>query len=129
MQSPQWKYLKKQKSLYFKWGGVFCLFLLSALIGACGNNNQADPGNPQVTVTINLNQVDGSPTPTLPDYSCGAWVTNTTPAYNPGSIVNVFGKFVHSVNGNPEGMGGASATATVLWPDGSVDTQSAQTTS
>ncbi|WP_156025345.1 hypothetical protein [Thermogemmatispora carboxidivorans] len=41
----------------------------------------------------------------------------------------VYAKFVHTVDGNPVGVGDATATATVRWWDGSTMTQTAQTTS
>ena len=119
-------------SFYLKCGAVFFLLLLSVFIAACSGNGssiQLNPGTPVATVTINLGQFSSSPTPPLKDYYCGGWATDTTPPYNPSSIVNVYGKFTHNVDGNPEGVGGASATATVLWPDGSTDTLTATTTS
>lgn len=117
-------------TLFIKAGAISFLLLLSILIVACGSSgsSQVDPGTPIVTVTINLGQVIGSPTPPVKDYYCGGWATDTSPAYTPTSIVNVFGKFTHIVDGNPEGVGGAQATATVQWPDGSVETLTATTT-
>jgi hypothetical protein len=118
-------------SLLIKCSAIFFLLFLSILVIACGgnNNNQADPGTPIVTVTINLGQVIGSPTPPLKDYYCGGWATDTSPPFNPTSIVSVFGKFTHIVDGNPEGVGGATSTATIQWPDGTADTMTATTTS
>ncbi len=119
-------------SLYLKCGAILLLFALSVLIVACSSSAPTDTslGDPTVTVTINLNQSNSSPTPPLPPYTCGAWVTNTTPAYNTTSVVEVYAKFIHNdANDNPVGVGGASATATVLWPDGSTSTVTATTTS
>lgn len=118
-------------TLLIKAGAISFLLLLSLLIVACGGSggSQVDPGTPVATVTINLGQVIGSPTPPLKDYYCGGWATDTSPAYTPTSIVSVFGKFTHIVDGNPEGVGGAQATATILWPDGNTDTLTATTTS
>jgi hypothetical protein len=118
-------------SLYLKTGAILLLFALSVLIVACSSTTptNTDLGNPQVTVTINLNQNALSPTPTLPPYTCGAWVTNTTPAFNTTSVVEVYAKFIHNVDENPVGVDNASATATVLWPDGSTNTVTATTTS
>ncbi len=118
--------------LYVKCGAIFFLLFLSILIVACSSNDsssQQDPGTPVATVTINLGQVIGSPTPPLKDYYCGGWATDTSPPFVPNSIVSVFGKFIHIVNGNPEGVGDATATAKILWPDNSTDTMPATTTS
>jgi hypothetical protein len=123
---------KNTLSLYLKFGALVFLLFLSVLIAACSSNGgsaQLNPGTPVATVTINLNQSGVSPTPTLSAYYCGGWATDTTPAFNPNSIVNVYGKFTHNVDGNPEGVGGATATATILWPDGSTSTLTATTTS
>lgn len=100
------------------------LLALSILITACGssaNASTANPGNPPVTVTINIGNSGGSPTPTLPGYMCGAWATNTTPLYGT-SVVGVYAKFVQLVNGSPVGVAGANAIATVIWPDGTNST-------
>jgi len=112
-------------ALYLKCGAIFLLFLLSILIVSCGGNGtDTNLGQPPVTVTIQLGQSDGSPTPPLPEYSCSAWVTNTTPGINTNSTIGVYAKFVHNVNGNPEGVYPASAVATVLWPEGNVNVTS-----
>ena len=116
-------------SLHLKCGAIFLLFLLSVLIVACGSNaSNTNLGQPAVTVTINLDQSNGSPTPPLPEYSCSAWTTNTSPGINTPTI-GVYAKFVHNVNGNPQGVYPASGTATVLWPDGNTVNVSANTTS
>jgi len=116
-------------SLHLKCGAIFLLFLLSVLIVACGSNaSNTNLGQPAATVTINLDQSNGSPTPPLPEYSCSAWTTNTSPGINTPTI-GVYAKFVHNVNGNPQGVYPASGTATVLWPDGNTVNVSANTTS
>ena len=116
-------------SLYLKCGAIFLLFLLSVIIVACGSNaTSTNLGQPVVTVTINLDQSNGSPTPSLPAYSCSAWTTNTSPGIGT-STIGVYAKFVHNVNGNPQGVYPASGTATVLWPDGNTVNVSANTTS
>ena len=116
-------------SLHLKCGAIFLLFLFSVLIVACGSNaSNTNLGQPAVTVTINLDQSNGSPTPPLPAYSCSAWTTNTSPGINTPTI-GVYAKFVHNVNGNPQGVYPASGTATVLWPDGNTVNVSANTTS
>lgn len=129
----QLQQVKHRASLpfYLKYGAILFLFALSVLIVACSSTTSGDTnlGNPQVTVTINLNQSNSSPTPPLPDYTCGAWVTNTTPSYKMTSVVEVYAKFIHNVDDSPVGVGNASAVATVLWPDGSTNTVNATTTS
>ena len=130
MCSRFWHRLRENPGLALKCGSVFSLFLVSVLIVACGANNTAQvPGSPPVTVTINLNQSFASPTPALPPYSCGAWATQSTPAYYPNAIVDVYAKFVQNVNGNPVGMNNAQAQATILWPGGSPTYINKQTTS
>jgi hypothetical protein len=119
MFSRIWNLLREHFALLLKCGSVLFLFSVSVLIVACGANNTAQvPGAPPVTITINLNQSFSSPTPKLADYSCGAWATQTTPDYSKGGVVGVYAKFVHNVNGNPVGVDGATAQATVHWPDG-----------
>ncbi len=118
-------------ALYVKLSAILFLLCLSILVVACGSSNssQLDPGTPVVTVTINLGQVIGSPTPPLNHYYCGGWATDTSPPFNQTSVVSVFGKFTHiDVDGNPEGVGNATATATINWPDGTPDTMTATTT-
>ncbi len=130
-----WKQLKSHTSFafYCKCSAIVFFFTLCVLIVACGTstNSQVDPGNQSVTVTIDLNGSNGSPTPPLPDYLCGAWVTNNSPGVNPdnsNSLISVFAKFVHTVNNNPVGVDGATATAQINWPDGTTDTATAKTT-
>lgn len=125
-----WNGLRGHLGLVLKCGSVLFLFLLSVLVVACGANSTTQaPGDPPVTVTINLNQTFASPTPPLAEYSCGAWATESTPAYNPGAPVEVYAKFVHNVGGNPVGMAGARAHATFLWPGGTPTGVDATTTS
>lgn len=123
----QWKQLFSRLFL-LKIGATVSLFLVSILIVACGTNSasMANSGNPPVTVTIDLNSSSGSPTPVLPEYSCGAWATQSSPPYGTATV-GVYAKFVHNVKtnpndptdiGNPQGVAGAAALATVLWPDG-----------
>lgn len=112
-----------------KSGAILSLFVLSVLVVACsstGPTSTANLGDPPVTVTIDLSGGNGSPTPTLPEYSCGAWATQTSPPFGT-MTVGVYAKFVHMVKtnpndpndvGNPQGVEGASAVATVIWPDG-----------
>lgn len=115
-------------ALYLKCGAIFLLFNLSALIVACGSNpNNTDLGQPVVTVTVNLNQSNGSPTPSIPAYTCSAWVTNASLGVNV-PVIGVYAKFVHNVDGNPEGVSPATGTATVLWPDGNSAVVTANTT-
>ena len=118
-------------SLYVKLSAIFFLLGLSILIVACSgsNSSQLTPGTPVATVTINLGQVIGSPTPPLKDYYCGGWATDTSPAFSATNVVSVFGKFTHIVDGNPEGVADASATAIRHWPEGTTDTMIVKTTS
>ena len=125
-----WKQRTKNAplSLNLKCGAILLLFLFGMLIVACGTTpTTANLGQPDVTVTINLSQNDSSPTPPLPEYTCSAWVTNTSPGIG-SSTIGVYAKFVHNVHGNPKGVYPAQGTATVLWPDGSVNV-TANTTS
>jgi hypothetical protein len=109
---------------------ILFLFFISILIVACSGNgsSQVDPGTPVVTVTINLQNI-GSPTPPLSPYYCGGWATDTSPPFSSTSTVSIYGKFTQNVDGNPVGVGNASATATIQWPDGTTDTMTATTTS
>lgn len=119
-------------SLYLKSSAILFLLFLSILVVACSSNSsgsQVNLGTPVATITISLGQVIGSPTPPLKDYYCGGWATNTTPQYNPTSVVSVYGKFTHNVSGNPQGVAGATATATILWPDNTTDSMTVTTTS
>lgn len=118
-------------NLIIKCIAIFALFFINVLVVACSTNSPGhlNPGTPVVTVTINLGQNIGSPTPTLSTYSCGGWATDTSPVYSASSIISFYGKFTKNNQGNPVGIGGASATATIYWPDGTVDTQTTTTTS
>ncbi|GER85333.1 hypothetical protein KTAU_39680 [Thermogemmatispora aurantia] len=116
-----------KRALKFSSLGLFLAFCV--VIVACGNNSsQANLESPSVTATIVFGTND-SPTPSLPDYLCGAWATDTSPQISSGKMIMVYAKFVHTVDGNPVGVGDATATATVRWWDGSVTTQTVQTTS
>lgn len=118
-------------NLIIKCSAISFLFFISILIVACSANgsSQVDPGTPVVTVTINLGQNIGSPTPTLSNYYCGGWATDTSPPFSSTSTVSIYGKFTQIIDGNPVGVGNASATATIQWPDGTSDTMTATTTS
>ncbi len=117
-------------SLYLKCGTSFLLLLCSAVIVACGtggSTTMTNLGEPQITVTIRMNN-NTSLIPTVAPYLCGAWVTNTTPAFKPGNKIPVYAHFIHIVNGNPVGVGGTSAQASVEWADGSSNSESEVTT-
>jgi hypothetical protein len=122
-------------TLLMKYGAISFLLLLSILIVACSSNgsSQVDPGTPVATVTINLGQVIGSPTPPLKEYYCGGWATDTSPPFGSTSTVSIYGKVTHTVtvdgNSNPEGVKDATAAAIIYWPDGTTDTMSVTTTS
>ena len=116
-------------SLSFKCAAIL---LLSGLLVACSsaaNGGATDLGNPQAVVTIHLGETNVSPTPPLPSYWCGAWATQTSPAYSSPSAVGVYAKFVQTVNQNPVGVAGATAGATVHWADGTTSTQTVTTSS
>src|SRR6266571_6222303 len=118
-------------NLLIKCGAIFFLFFMSILIVACSSNggSQLNPGTPVVTVTIKLGRDTGSPTPMLSPYYCGGWATETSPLFSSTSTISIFGKFTQIVDGNPVGVGGATATATIQWPDGTTDTMTTTTTS
>jgi hypothetical protein len=118
-------------SLFLPGAAILLLILLSGLLGACSSTPSGgarELGNPQAVVTVHLGETNGSPTPTLPSYWCGAWATQTSPAYNATATVGVYAKFVRTVNQNPVGVGQASATARVRWADGTNDAQTVTTT-
>ncbi len=119
-------------SLSLKCGAILLLIFLSILIVACdsaSNTNVANINSPAVTVTIHIGDTNaGSPTPPSTSYSCGAWATQTSPSFNTATMVGIYAKFTHNVNGSPEGIEGATATATVLWPDGTTTPQTVTTT-
>jgi hypothetical protein len=117
-------------SFYLKCGAILLLLSLSFLLIACSTGETtttASLNSPQVTVTFRFNN-DVSSLGTVSPYLCGAWTHNTTPGFNPGSEIPVYAHFVHNVNGNPVGVNGASAQASVQWADGSRDNQSGTTT-
>lgn len=115
-----------------KFGTAGLILLLSILVVACGNQagqtQVSAAGIPAPTVTFVPNQGDGTPTPGIPDYLCGAWAVDTSPNIDAGKPESIYAKFVHTVDSNPTGVAGATATATVSWPDGTVSTAIAQTT-
>lgn len=112
-------------------GGIVCLFALMLVVIACGSdtNQQRAPGLPPNTLTVVFGQSNASPTPPLAPFYCGGWATDATPVYIPNSIINVYGKFTRTENGNPVGVNGAVAVARVLWPDGSTQMQQTTTAS
>ncbi len=114
----QWK-KSFSPAFSLKCGAIFGLFLLSILVAACGSSSTSatNPGDPPVTATINMDGNSGSPTPPLQPYWCGAWATQTTPPFGTATV-GVYAKFTQNVNGNPQGVDGATAAATVQWPDG-----------
>ncbi|GAC1622324.1 MAG: hypothetical protein NVS4B7_13810 [Ktedonobacteraceae bacterium] len=124
-----WKQLKTNTSfaLYVKCGAILLLLLLSVLVVACGSSaNDNSLGQSDVTVTIDLGQSNGSPTPPLPEYTCSAWATNTSPGLNT-PVVGIYAKYVHNINGNPVGVDQSTATATVHWPEGDVSSTTTTT--
>jgi hypothetical protein len=124
----RWK-TKASSSLIFKCGAVFLFLLLNVLVVACGSsNNGAAISNPAATMTIQAANASGSPTPTVSPVWCGAWATQASPAINMTSNVGVYAKYTQNVNGNPQGVDGATAIATVEWPGGNTQTFTATTT-
>src|SRR5690349_4272406 len=114
--------------LLAKCAGILAFFMLAIIVVACGSGtSQIVPGTPVATLTIVFGQSNASPTPQLAPYYCGGWATDTTPAYSPNSVINVYGKFTQTVEGNPVGVNGASAVATVIWPDGNTETEKTTT--
>ena len=108
-------------SLYLKCAAIFLLLLMSFIVVACSTGSDTTTTNlgaPPVTVTIRFNNdLTTTPLPTQPAYLCGAWITNTSPGFAPGNTIPVYAKFIHLVNGNPQGVAGASAQATLLLAD------------
>jgi hypothetical protein len=121
-------------AFYLKCGALALLFLLFGLVAACGSgsNDQANSSNPLANGAVDINGSNSSPTPPLSPYLCGAWVTNTSPAFSPDRPISVFAKYVQTNApqnpGNPVGVDGATATATIQWPDGSSESVTAKTT-
>ncbi len=129
IEEHQQRTAKSHLSLCLKGGAILLLLLLSVLVVACGASNATtttDLGNPQASVTIRFNN-NMSPVSTIAPYLCGAWITNTTPNFKPGDKIPVYAHFIHNVNGNPVGVGGASAQASVEWADGNRDSEVATT--
>ncbi|BCL84275.1 hypothetical protein ccbrp13_67400 [Ktedonobacteria bacterium brp13] len=100
---------------------AFLLLLLSILIASCGASSgttvQASNAEPKPTATIQFNNNNLSPIPTLPPVWCGIWVMNESPYYTPGGTIDVYGKFSANTNGNPVAISGANVTITVQWGD------------
>ncbi|HEY4034986.1 MAG TPA: hypothetical protein VGL94_13585 [Ktedonobacteraceae bacterium] len=131
IEKQQLRTIASRRSFYLKCGAVFLLLSLSVLVIACGSSDTpttAGANGPQVTVTIKFNNGLSS-SGTVAPYLCGAWITNTTPGFNPGSEIPVYARFVHEVNGNPVGVNGASASANVEWADGGRASQGGTTSS
>lgn len=127
--------LSARTSLYFKGAVVLFLVIFTTIIAACGapDNSMSATEKPQVTVTIDPNhiqkQVTASPTP---GYWCGAWATQTSPAYNADAqqmTLGINAKFTKNSGGNPQGVAGATASAIIHWGDGSASNASGTTSS
>jgi hypothetical protein len=122
-------------SLYLKYGVILALLIISVAVEACSSTSStASPdtattnlGAPPVTVTIQFNN-GLTALPTQPPYVCGAWITDTTPAFIPGNTIPVYAYFKHLINGNPQGVGGATAQATLYLANGNVTSLPATTT-
>lgn len=118
-------------SVFAKLSFIGLLFSFMLIIVACGGTtNQTTTGSPEATITISFGQFNGSPTPQLQGVYCGGWATDATLPYSTKGVVNVYGKFTQTdKNDNPVGIGAATATATILWPDGSAQTVTTTTSS
>src|SRR5215467_431701 len=113
-----------------KWSAILLPLVLSFVLVACNNGNATNTailGDPQVLVSIRFKN-NVSATPTVAPYLCGAWITNAMPSFKPGDEIPVYAHFVHNVDGNPVGVSGASARASVEWADGSSSSEGAMTT-
>ncbi len=126
-QAAQHKGIYQSQSLLRKYAIFVPLFLLSMLFAACGTTTQTVTTNPVPTTTIHLQTQSGPSSSPFPAYSCGAWATNTSPMYSNQPIA-IYAKYTQNVDGNPQGIGGATATATLYWGDGAVDTLTETTT-
>lgn len=110
--------------LLLKYGAsLLCLFLMVVVVACGGESSHYVSVTPEATFTVVFGQDTTSPTPTLLPYYCGGWATETTPGYSAKGVVMIYGKFTYTVLGNPEGVANASAVATVIWPDGSTETE------
>ncbi len=106
-----------------KGASVLCLLLTMIVVACGGESGHYVSATPEATITVVFGQMNASPTPTLLPYYCGGWATETTPAYSAKGVVMIYGKFTRTASGNPVGVANASAVATVLWPDGSTETE------
>ena len=106
------------------------LLLLGILLSACGGGTQtaAVSSTPTAVPTIQMQDPNPTPIPTLPPYTCGAWTTTPSLDSNKVSQVGIYAKFTKLVNGNPQGVAGATATATLQWPDSGPDVRTVATT-
>jgi hypothetical protein len=127
MESQAARYKGIHLSLLRKYTIFIPLFLLSMFFAACGTPTQAATTTPAPTTTIHLQTQGGSSSSPFPGYTCGAWATNTTPAYNNQPIA-IYAKYTQNVDGNPQGVAAATATATLYWGDGAVDALAQTTT-
>ncbi len=127
MESQTAHYKEIHLSFLRKYTIFIPLFLLSMLFAACGPSTQAATTNPVPTTTIHLQTQGGSTSSPFPGYTCGAWATNTSPKYDNQPIA-IYAKYTQNVDGNPQGVAGATATATLYWGDGAVDALTQTTT-
>jgi len=124
------KYGMQRRFLAFKCGSLALFFVFIVLLVACSNGptaSNAVVSAPTPTLSIQMGNGDLSPTPTPLAYTCGAWATQTSLPVGTDRI-GVNAKFTRLVDGNPQGVDNATATATVHWPDNTTDTQTVQTT-
>ncbi len=135
MQESLTQSLKKKSFLFLhiKYGSILFLVVLSALIVACssGSNTTTNGDNALgagSTAVIHLDTNNLSPTPSLAQYWCGAWITKSTVSYDPNAVIALYAKYTHNVDGNPVGIAGAQVQALIHWGDGTTPAPLTQTT-
>jgi len=122
---------RPEKTRYITSSFVLLLFLLSIGLVACGPDANSLPANsnpvPTITIDVSKSQKD-IPNSPMNNLQCGAWVTDATPPYLNGQArFGANGRFVQLVNGNPQGVAGATVTATITWGDYMQETQTKTT--
>ena len=114
--------LQKRRFFALQCSLLLSLLTISVLLVACSSGPATTNAQVSPTPTFSLQMgrdANLAPTPTPLAYTCGAWISQNTLPY---------AKFTKMMNGNPQGIDGATAIATVHWPDGENITYNAQTT-
>jgi hypothetical protein len=102
----------------YRFLGSITLVALLLLTAACGP--EVAQIKPQQTVTVGKTfQTQATPLATVPPYRCGAWASNNAPTAN--STILIIAKLTKNI----QGVGGATAAATVHFASGdaTLDTQ------